>query len=120
VLQQSVDLKEFDAITVGLSAGYIYTFVLRGNFFLNLSIFPGIGYRRFDLKTLDDSQRSIHTPGVQLLARSAMGYEFKHFYMGLTMSVILRNFSYHVSEVNLGTGQVRLTFGKRFDIRRKK
>ena len=83
-------------------------------------MFPGLGYRRFDLKTLDDRKRSIHTPGVQLLARSAMGYEFEKFYMGLSMSVILRNFSYNVSEVNLGTGQVRLTFGKRFDISRKK
>ena len=119
LLQQSVDLKEFDAITIGVSAGYIYTFVLRGNFFLNLSMFPGLGYRRFELKTLDDNYRSINTLGVQLLARTAIGYEFKHFYMGLTMSVILRNFSYNVSEVNLGTGQVRLTFGKRFDLNRK-
>ena len=119
-LRQSVDLKEFDAITLGVSAGYIYTFVLRGNFFLNLSMFPGIGYRRFDLKTLDDHHRTIHTLGAQLIGRSAIGYEFKHFYMGITMYVILRNFSYNVSEVNLGTGQVRLTFGKRFDISRKK
>jgi len=119
-MQQSLDLKEFDAFTIGVSAGYIYTFVLRNNFFLNISGFPGIGYRRFDLKTLDDNHRSINTLGVQLIARSAVGYEFKHFYMGLTMSVILRNFSYNVSEVNLGTGQVRLTFGKRFDINRKK
>jgi hypothetical protein len=118
-LQQSVDLKEFDAFTIGVSAGYIYTFVLQRNFFLNLSAFPGIGYRRFNLKTLDDNHRSINTMGMQFIARSAVGYEFKHFYMGLTMSVILRNFSYDVSEVNLGTGQVRLTFGKRFDISRK-
>ncbi len=118
-LRQSMDLKEFDAFTIGLSAGYIYTFVLGNNFFLNLSGFPGIGYRRFEMKTLDENHRSINTVGVQLIARSAVGYEFKHFYMGLNMSVILRNFSYDVSQVNLGTGQVRLTFGKRFDISRK-
>jgi hypothetical protein len=75
---------------------------------------------RFDMKTLDDHHRSINTLGVQLIARSAAGYEFKRFYMGLDMSVMLRNFSYNISEVNLGTGQVRLTFGKRFDIGRKK
>jgi hypothetical protein len=119
VLRQSVDLKEFDAFTTGVSAGYIRTFVLKGNFFLNLSMFPGIGYRQFDLRDLDDHRRSIHTLGVQLIARSAAGYEFKHFYLGLSMSVILRNFSYHTSEVNLGTGQVWLTIGKRFDIRHK-
>jgi len=118
-LRQSVDLKEFDAFTIGVSAGYIYTLVLQRNFFINLSGFPGIGYRRFNLKTLDDNHRSINTMGMQFIARSAVGYEFKHFYMGLTMYVILRNFSYNVSEVNLGTGQVRLTFGKRFDISRK-
>ncbi len=118
-LRQSMDLKEFDAFTIGLSAGYIYTFVLGNNFFLNLSGFPGIGYRRFEMKTLDENHRSINTVGVQLIARSAVGYEFKHFYMGLNMSVILRNFSYELSQVNLGTGQVRLTFGKRFDISRK-
>jgi hypothetical protein len=119
-LRQSVDLKEFDAFTIGVSVGYIYTFVLRSNFFLNISGFPGIGFRRFDLETMENNHRSINTLGVQLIARSAVGYEFKHFYMGLTMSVILRNFSYNVSEVNLGTGQVRLTFGKRFDINRNK
>ena len=120
LLRQSVDLKEFDAFTMGVSAGYLYTFVLRGNFYLNLSMFPGLGYRRLDLITLDDHHRTINALGVQLIARSAVGYEFKQFYMGIDMSVILRNFSYNASEVNLGTGQVRLTFGKRFDINRKK
>ena len=120
VLRQSVDLKEFDAFTTGISAGYIHTFVMNGNFFLNVSMFPGIGYRRFDITNLDDTSRSIHTLGVQLVARSSAGYEFKHFYMGLSLSVILRNFSYHASEVNLGTGQVRLTIGKRFDISHRK
>ena len=117
-LRQSLDIKEFNAFTIGFSAGYIYTFVLRGNFFLNLTGFPGLGYRRFDLKTMENNQTSIHTLGAQLIARTAVGYEFKHFYMGLDMSVILRNFSYKVSEVNLGTGQVRLTVGKRFDVNR--
>jgi hypothetical protein len=117
-IRESVDLKEFDAFTAGFSGGYIHTFVLEGNFFLNLSLFPGMGYRRFDLITMDDQLQRIHALGVQLIARSAVGYEFKHLYLGLTMSVILRNFSYSASELNLGTGQVRFIIGKRFDISR--
>ena len=56
----------------------------------------------------------------QVLVRAAIGYEFKHFYVGATGSTILRSFKYKDYEVDLGTELFRVMIGKRFDVNRKK
>ena len=53
------------------------------------------------------------------LIRLAMGYEFKHFYLGATGSTILRSFQYGNYMVDLGTEQFRVMIGKRFNVGRK-
>jgi hypothetical protein len=98
----------------------MYTFVIRGNFFINLALAPGLGYRRYRIVDLQDETYSINTSGLQLQTRIALGYEFKRFYLGATSSTLLRNFKYDDSEMNIGTGQFRLIIGTRFDISRNK
>ena len=118
-LWDDFDLKEFDATSIGLLAGYQHTFVIRGNFFISLQLTPGIGYRRLSGKALDGSGGIVNKTAGQVFGRAAMGYEFKQFYIGATASTILRSFKYKNFIVDLGTEQFRVTIGKRFDVNRK-
>ena len=116
-IQNTVDIKNINNASFGISGGYMYTLVIRGNFFINLAIAPGIGYKGFEIIGLDDSERSHNTLGVLLQTRIAVGYEFRRFYVGASTTSIVRNFNLQDSELNLGTGQIRLTVGTRFDLK---
>ncbi len=115
----SFDLKSFNAMSIGVLAGYQYTFVIKGNLFISLQGTPGLGYRRLSGTTLDDQVGNVDELAWQVLARIAIGYEFKHFYVGATGSTILRSFKYENYTVDLGTEQFRVMIGKRFDVSRK-
>ena len=115
----SFDLKQFNALSLGISFGYQYTFVIKENFFVSLQGTPGIGYRRLSGKTVAEDLGIVNQLAGQLQARMAIGYEFKHFYVGAMASVILRSFKYKDFEVDLGTQQFRIMLGKRFNVSRK-
>jgi len=112
------DLKQFNATSLGVSAGYQYTFVIRGNFFISLQATPGLGYRRLSGSTVDEGLGIVNQLAGQIQAKSAIGYEFKHFYIGAMGSLILRSFKYKDYEVDLGTEQFRIMIGRRFDVSR--
>jgi len=118
-IRTDFDLKEFDATSIGISAGYQHTFVIKGNFFINLQLTPGIGYRRLSAKSLTNGSGIVNKAAWQVLGRTALGYEFNKFYAGAMASIILRSYKYKGYEVDLGTEQFRITVGKRFDISRK-
>ncbi len=119
-IRSDFDLKEFDATSIGISVGYQHTFVIGGNFFINFQLTPGIGYRRLAARTLDGGSGIVNKAAWQVLGRTALGYEFKHFYVGAMGSIIWRSFKYKDYEVELDTEQFRITIGKRFDVSRKK
>lgn len=119
-IRADFDLKGFDATSAGMSIGYQHTFVIKGNFFINFQLTPGIGYRRLAARTLDDGFEIVNKAALQVLGRTALGYEFKHFYVGAMASIILRSFKYKGYEIDLGTEQFRVTIGKRFDVSRKR
>lgn len=113
------DLTGFNAFSIGLSAGYQYTFVIKGNFFINLQATPGLGYRRLSGSRQSGAIEAVNQLAGHALFRLALGYEFKHFYLGATGSTILRSFKYRDYEVDLGTEQFRVMIGKRFNVGRK-
>ena len=119
-IRTDFDLKEFDATSIGISVGYQHTFVIRSNFFINFQLTPGIGYRRLSAKSLDGGSGIVNKAAWQVLGRTAMGYEFESFYIGVTGSIILRSYQYKGYEVDLGTEQFRITVGKRFDVSRNR
>ena len=119
-IQTDFDLSEFDLLSTGISAGYMYTFVIKKNFSINLSLIPGFGVQKVSLKTLDGSGGIETQPAAQLLARASLSYEFKWFYAGIVTSNIFRNFSYNNYNLDLGTSRFRFYIGKRFDVSKKK
>ena len=118
-IRESADIKNFSTKSVGITGGYTYTFVLKGNFFINLGFAPGIGYRNFSVESLDGSMRHTNKFGFQVQSRIAMGYEFNRIYLGATSSTIVRNFHQDYATVNFGTGQIRFIIGARFDVSKK-
>ena len=113
------DLKEYNAISTGFSAGYQYTFVIRGNLFISLQAAPGLGYRYLSGRSVNGKLGVENQLAGQVLARLAIGYEFKHFYVGAMGSTIVRSFKYKDYTIDLGTEQFRIMIGKRFDVNRK-
>ncbi len=112
------DLKEFAALSLGLSVGYFYTFTFSSKFFVNIGAVPGFGYRHITLKDLNNSELSEDRPAGQVLIKTSLGYEHKHFYLGATGSVNFRNFTYKDFEFDLGTEQFRFILGKRFSLKK--
>ena len=113
-IRNDFNLKSFDATSIGISLGYLHTFVIKQNFFINISVIPGLGFRRLSANSLDGAAGIANKLAAQLQARGAMGYEFKNFYLGAQASLILRSFTYKEYKIDLGTEQFRFMIGKRF------
>ena len=119
-IQSELDLKSFQTLAVGISVGYLYTWVISKKFFFNIGVTPGFGLQTINLETIDGEKSTKNAPAGQLAARSALGFDSKYFYMGITGTFIWRNFTYKGYELNLATEQLRFFIGKRFDLSRKK
>lgn len=115
----SFDLKAFNTLAIGISIGYLYTWVISEHFFINVGIIPGFGNQRIELETLDGQKSVQNAPAAQLAARSAIGYDSKFFYMGITGVITWRNFQYKGYDVDLSTEQIKVFIGKRFDLSKK-
>jgi len=110
------DLVSFNTLSAGISLGYIHSFVYKKRAFLTLAAIPGFGYKRVAATTFTSTEQAENLPAGQLLARSALGYEHRAFYLGVASSVTVRNLDYKDYDLNLATWQVRVFVGKRFKI----
>jgi len=113
------DMTAFRYIATGINAGYMFTWVISKNFFLNLAAVPGFGYRNTSITTAEGESGSENDPHIQALLRGALGYEHKKVYAGLTASTLIRNVRYKDYDINLATEQLRLFIGMRFDVGKK-
>ena len=113
------DLKSFNTLAIGVTVGYLYTWVISKHFFINVGVTPGFGNQRIELKTLDGEKSVQNAPAAQIAARGAIGYDSKFFYMGMTGMIIWRNFQYKGYDLDLSTEQFKVFIGKRFDLSNK-
>ena len=113
------DLKSFNTLAIGVTVGYLYTWVISKHFFINVGVTPGFGNQRIELETLDGEKSVQNAPAAQLAARGAIGYDSKFFYMGMTGMIIWRNFQYKGYDLDLSTEQFKVFIGKRFDLSKK-
>lgn len=119
-LRQSFDLKSYNTIAIGVSVGYIYTWVISKNVFFNIGLTPGFGNQRVQIEATDGSKSVNNSAAAQLSGRSAVGVELKHFYFGVTGSLVWRNFKYKGYDLGLSTEQIRVFVGKRFNTSKSK
>ena len=114
-----IDIKEFKNLALGVSVGYAYNFVAKEKFIFGIAVLPGFGYQKVSVIDLNEAKGIEEQPAAQLLLRAAMGYEFKHFFLGLTGSVNFRGIDFGPYDFRLATEQFRFVVGKRFNIRKK-
>lgn len=119
-IRSDFDLKAFKTLAVGVTAGYLYTWVISNKFFLNIGATPGFGLQTINLENIAGEKSTEYAPAGQLAARSALGFDSRYFYAGITGTVIWRSFKYKGYELDLATEQVRFFIGKRFDLSKKR
>ena len=118
-IQTNFDLKAFKTSAVGVSVGYLYTWVISRKFFFNIGIIPGFGLQTIHLENLAGEKASKNAPAAQLAGRTALGFDSQYFYAGITANVIWRSFQYKGYDLDLATEQLRFFIGKRFKLNKK-
>lgn len=108
------DLKSFEALTIGISAGYMYTFVLGKGFFISLAAVPGVGYRWYKIKDVGDNIKNVNQIAFHLLGRIAIGYNRGRYFLNFNSIFNVRKYKYDPYELSMSTEQLKLTFGIRF------
>lgn len=75
-------LTDLNTISVGLSFGYMYTYVFKENYFITLSLIPGLNYNAGDY--FDGARHNLPTQiNVKLNTMNAIGYNGRRFFAGL-------------------------------------
>lgn len=114
------DLKSFQAFTVGVNVGYMYTFVIKKGFFISLAGAPGIGYRHYQLADINNNKNAINQLALQLAGKIAIGYNWKRYMVNFNTNFNLRNYNYKSYELSMLTEQLKLTFAVRFQTKTSK
>lgn len=116
---RNLDLKAFNTLALGINIGYLFTWVITDNLFINIGITPGFGNQRIELETIEEIKSVKNAPAAQIAARGAIGYDTEFFYVGITAMTIWRNFHYKGYDLDLATEQFKVFIGKRFQVSRK-
>jgi len=104
----------------GISAGYTQTFVIKSKFFVNLTLVPGIGLKNVVLNTEKETFKIKDGFTGRLSFNFSMGYEAKHFLVGLRAFTSSRFFEANGYRITPTTNSVLLFVGKRFNVNWKK
>ena len=115
-IKNNFDLKEFDNFNLGISFGYMYTFVIWKCIVLNIAAFPGVGFQYSNITKTNNQKFAKSRIAPQLKGTLALGYEHKNFYLGLSSSATLRVMDYFEYDIDLSTEEFRFYIGKRFSL----
>lgn len=108
-----------NTVSAGVNAGYMQTFVLGKNYFLNMSIRPGLAIlleQRIPVDAPSTTQLKLGWHGIGSLT---FGYSSASYYAGVYASVALTNRAISGGFINTDTEYVRLVAGKRLRYRPK-
>jgi len=107
--------KSIETRNVGLSAGYIYSFIIKRNFFITLSLQMGMGIESTDVIYYQQPTKYLDGYNIFGVSRAAMGYNGPLYYIGL--SAYTTNFltgSTDNLNVQYNLGSIRLVLARRF------
>jgi hypothetical protein len=118
-IQDSLPIDGYTSRSIGISFGYTYTFVFFKRFFINLSLIPGVGSK--NLSVYRDGVKTNETSPVgRFNGRIALGYENKHFLLGITSNGVTGNMEFENYEIKPTTNNVKVFVAKRFNLKKKK
>lgn len=107
--------------TVGASVGYSYTLVFLKNFYINLSLVPGVFHRSRKYST-NDGENKDNKLTVLWLGRGALGYDTERFFVGAGGVYGYNNAPFPEGNIsyNFDLTQFRVWIGTRFNIKKDK
>jgi len=118
-IQDSLPINAYSARSAGVSFGYTYTLVFFKRFFINLSLIPGVGVK--SLAVDKAGEKFTETSGVgRFNGRVALGYESKHFLIGITSNTVTGTLKFQNYVIKPSTKNVKVFIAKRFNINKKK
>jgi hypothetical protein len=117
-IQDSLPIDEYTSRSAGVSFGYTYTLVFLKRCFINISLIPGIGVK--SLHVTKEGEKIKETTGVgRFNGRLALGYEGKHFLLGITTNTVTGNLEFEDYDIKPTTTNAKFFIAKRFSIKKK-
>ena len=119
-IKSRFDVYGYVGHNYGISIGYTYTFVIWKKIFVNFTFVPGLGGQAMRIYTKEENARAGNKLAVRVLFRSAIGYEHKYFYLGLSNLNITNEINYEDVSIFTSSTKFRIYVGKRFNLKKKK
>ena len=117
-VRDSLPIDDYTSRSFGVSFGYTYTLVFFKRFFVNLSLIPGVGAK--NLTVIKSGEKINETTAVgRFNGRIAIGYENKHFLIGLTSNTVTGSLEFQNYEIKPTTSNAKFFIAKRFNIKKK-
>ncbi len=117
--KDTFDISGFSSVNIGITAGYTYTLVFLKNFFINMSLVPGIGYKRSVMYDNNNELYRNDGASMRLVGRIALGYEHPEFFLGITSISTSNSISYDNVIASSSNSKFRFFVGKRFNCKKK-
>ena len=118
-IKNQFDVLGYSSQSFGISAGYTYTWVIK-KFFANATLVPGIGVKNVTFTTQKETFNINEGLTGRLVFNFSMGYEAKHFLVGMRVFTSSRIFEANGLRIGTSTNSVTLFVGKRFNVRKNK
>lgn len=116
-----VNLTLVNVSNLGLSGGYIYTLVFAKHFFTTLSADIGFGGQLARIENKKGDELKVQNVSGRLKFRMATGYNTDKWNVGITVFSMAQNFVVSEdSELSRTVGNIKIFFGRRFNVRKNK
>jgi hypothetical protein len=112
---EDLHFKSIQTRNIGVSGGYIYSFIIQQNFFITLSLQLGMGVESTDVTYANQPTRYLDGYNIFGVSRAAFGYNGTLDYIGI--SAFSSNFltgSTDDLNVRYNLGSIRLIYAHRF------
>lgn len=119
-VKDTFDIDAYVSRSFGVSFGYTYTFVFFKRFFINISLVPGLGSTNLTVYKQDIGEVNIRKGTARFIGRTALGYENKHFVIGLTSYSTTGTIDFQNFKIKPSTSNVKFFIAKRFNLKKSK
>lgn len=119
-IQNDFNVVGYRSRTIGISAGYSYTVVIKKRVYVNATFVPGIGLKNV---TLETSRNTIEVQDGftgRVAFNFAIGFESKHFLLGVRTFNSSRVFEANGLRISPTTNSVLIFMSKRFNVDKNK
>lgn len=121
LFDKRVNLTEVNVSNLGLSGGYIHTFVFAKHFFTTLSLDLGIAAQAAKITNKQNEDLRVGGVSGRVKFRLAAGYNTEKWNAGVTVVSMAQNFVVNQNaEISRTVGNLKFFVGRRFSVKKRK